>query len=739
MPTLNYNPTPGVSATESTSGGFQTQRATPRAFGSDIGEGLSALGQRFEQAGDVIAKGVLERQTLFNQVAADDASNKALEGANKLLYGDPDTPGDVGFYGLKGEAAMRALPDVRKKLDDLINTHRGSLQNPNQQLLFNNETRRSRLMIMDQMGRHYDSESNKYTASVYEGQKKLGEQEMARGAAVGDKDMFDAGVAKQITAATKAGVFLGLGPEATQAKINEISANAAETMAEGLMGTDPVKALKFLEANREHLPPDKFLTLKNRVETKAREQIVSDVIRGRPSTGGVPNLVRGGAGTLDYATIKQYALDAGFRGEAADIITAITFPESGGDPNAHNPKYPDDSYGLTQINALAHGPKAKEALGNPKRAMELAFEVSKGGTNFRPWTTYTSGAYRQYLSPQTQPAAFQVAKTDAPDQIINVPLEPGEVPDSEIPGLPDLIKEKLKDPRVANDPRMQEALIKKLRQEANIAYTNNQRQRQLAEYAQKAEIAKAENEYIARLFPKDGAPSTVTPQEIANDPRLATPESKTKMISWFERETKADPLKEVSRVNAMRLYSRMIADFGDPEKITTPEPIEKEFVEGKLTKEDFKWLREDVIKKRSETGDSLHNTRDDFLKGYEFAISKSNPLAGLLDPDGLIQFSRFKFFVDQEIKRIGQEKKDPMNLFNPNSPEFLGAPAIIDKFRKPLDQSMKDIAGRFKPNPAYNPLQTPSMPGSPVFTAPIPAPARQPGESVDAYKKRTGR
>jgi hypothetical protein len=98
-----------------------------------------------------------------------------------------------------------------------------------------------------------------------------------------------------------------------------------------------------------------------------------------------------------FDELRQLAQQAGFQGPKADEMAAISLAESGGNPFAHNPKYPDDSYGLTQINALAHGPVAKQALGNPQKAMELAYRISDGGENFRPWSVYTSGAYKQHL------------------------------------------------------------------------------------------------------------------------------------------------------------------------------------------------------------------------------------------------------------------------------------------------------------------------------------------------------
>jgi lysozyme-like protein len=100
-------------------------------------------------------------------------------------------------------------------------------------------------------------------------------------------------------------------------------------------------------------------------------------------------------GKLSLGQMADMARKAGFAEDKAVQMAAIAMGESGGNPAAYNGRG-ENSYGLTQINADAHGPVAREAL-NPQRAMELAFDISKGGTDFSPWSVYKSGAYKQYL------------------------------------------------------------------------------------------------------------------------------------------------------------------------------------------------------------------------------------------------------------------------------------------------------------------------------------------------------
>jgi hypothetical protein len=110
--------------------------------------------------------------------------------------------------------------------------------------------------------------------------------------------------------------------------------------------------------------------------------------------------------TLSPAQIAEYAHDAGFRGQDLTVAVAVALAESGGNPKAHNPVAPDDSYGLWQINMYRGlGPERREQfdldsnreLFDPAENARAAWEISGRGQSFGPWSTYTNGAYKQYL------------------------------------------------------------------------------------------------------------------------------------------------------------------------------------------------------------------------------------------------------------------------------------------------------------------------------------------------------
>ena len=108
--------------------------------------------------------------------------------------------------------------------------------------------------------------------------------------------------------------------------------------------------------------------------------------------------------------IFAVAITAGFTPDQAVIATAVALAESDGNVGAWNQTPPDDSMGLWQIN-LYGNLRNRQVNGQPLDAFRLrtdpvynaqaALGISGGGTNWRPWTTYTGGAYQRHLQAAT--------------------------------------------------------------------------------------------------------------------------------------------------------------------------------------------------------------------------------------------------------------------------------------------------------------------------------------------------
>jgi LysM repeat protein len=93
------------------------------------------------------------------------------------------------------------------------------------------------------------------------------------------------------------------------------------------------------------------------------------------------------SGTLSCSGLEQLWEDAGGSSGEAFIAAEIAIAESGGNQYATNPS--SDTKGYWQISPVWGSLSSYDALTNA----EAAVQISDDGTDWGPWTTYTSGAY----------------------------------------------------------------------------------------------------------------------------------------------------------------------------------------------------------------------------------------------------------------------------------------------------------------------------------------------------------
>lgn len=127
---------------------------------------------------------------------------------------------------------------------------------------------------------------------------------------------------------------------------------------------------------------------------------------------------------ISGVAVAQVAYRAGFRNSRSradlTIAVAVSAGESGWNTTAHNPVYPDDSYGLWQINRLAHPWARPPGIYNAQTNANAAWRVyTQAGHSWRPWTVYTRGIYRQHMTAAaTAVAALKI--------VGSVPVDIGE-------------------------------------------------------------------------------------------------------------------------------------------------------------------------------------------------------------------------------------------------------------------------------------------------------------------------
>jgi hypothetical protein len=116
---------------------------------------------------------------------------------------------------------------------------------------------------------------------------------------------------------------------------------------------------------------------------------------------------------LTASQIYTLLLEGGFSESQARTMTAIAQAESARDTQAVGDVALQDgkwgpSVGLFQIRTLraetgTGGDRDIERLlADPRQQVKAAFEISNGGTNFKPWSTFNHGSHRKFLDEPLQ-------------------------------------------------------------------------------------------------------------------------------------------------------------------------------------------------------------------------------------------------------------------------------------------------------------------------------------------------
>jgi hypothetical protein len=120
--------------------------------------------------------------------------------------------------------------------------------------------------------------------------------------------------------------------------------------------------------------------------------------------------------TLTASQIYTLLLQGGFDPQQARMMTAIAQAESARNPGAigdvalQNGTW-GPSVGLFQIRTLksetgtGSDRDIQRLMNNPAEQVKAALNISGGGSNYRPWSTYTNGAYRKFLDEPLQGGA----------------------------------------------------------------------------------------------------------------------------------------------------------------------------------------------------------------------------------------------------------------------------------------------------------------------------------------------
>jgi hypothetical protein len=98
--------------------------------------------------------------------------------------------------------------------------------------------------------------------------------------------------------------------------------------------------------------------------------------------------------TLTRQAVLAIAKEAAF--PDPKLAAAIALAESGGSTGAVARSSREYSVGLWQINVARHNAYSVADMKDPIKNAHAAFKISKGGTDWRAWSAFNNGRYKQF-------------------------------------------------------------------------------------------------------------------------------------------------------------------------------------------------------------------------------------------------------------------------------------------------------------------------------------------------------
>lgn len=303
MATVPYSPNAGVAPTTSPGGQPMNIQADASMFGGQVGAAEQSFGQDLARVSQNLGAIAISQQERTNHVVSNDAYNQLQDSYFNLTYGDPKTQ-KPGFYGMSGRDAMTAYQPTAARVNELRDQLSAGLPNDAARLRFEESSRRLQHFTLEQMGRHYDSQFNRYTQSVNDATQKNSVQAIA--ADYNDDNKYQQHLDMALRAAVQ-GVQDKFGmdasPELINAAVTEQTTKAVITRAEAWGIANPTAALEWLKTQHGKIDETHYGTLYRHLEHVANGEEDTSYVNGllggaRPQGGaGTPRMVDAIRGT----------------------------------------------------------------------------------------------------------------------------------------------------------------------------------------------------------------------------------------------------------------------------------------------------------------------------------------------------------------------------------------------------------------------------------------------------------
>lgn len=160
------------------------------------------------------------------------------------------------------------------------------------------------------------------------------------------------------------------------------------------------------------------------------------------------------------------------------------------------------------------------------------------------------------------------------------------------------------------------------------------------------------------------------------------------LLNVVDRRGKPDPLARVSAETASDFFQRMMLPEGDPERLTTFDEIAKAFGDGKLSRADYKFLREEQDRMNNPEFSRTSVKLKQLTDAVKVMFDKPSPLVPITDPEGRLKLLQFQKQVAAEMQAARAAGKNPEDVLD----SYLG-PDMLKKLA-PWQSSLQEVMQR---------------------------------------------
>lgn len=187
---------------------------------------------------------------------------------------------------------------------------------------------------------------------------------------------------------------------------------------------------------------------------------------------------------------------------------------------------------------------------------------------------------------------------------------------------------------------------------------------------------------------------------------LTDPQQQRGILALLDHNARAAqgiPMKADAKVEEA-LFQRIHLPDNDPNKIRLPGQLTPFFGKG-LNQSAYDWLKKEIDDLQTPDGQRLAEVRKQTIESFKGQFDKSTMV--FVDPKGPEQFNKFRQFVMEKERKLRTEGKDPYQIYNRNSKDYIGND--VPAFQRSLAQQMRDMAQAVQGG-TPDPTPTPGLP-----------------------------